>query len=285
MHICHTKEDLRAITLEMRKTGAIGLVPTMGNLHDGHMALVAKARAENDFVLVSIFVNPTQFGAIDDLQNYPRSLQTDLAKLGDAGVDGVFTPTPDIMYHDSSQTYVETSDLTNTLLGALRPGHFRGVATVVAKLFNIFQPDRAYFGEKDFQQLAVIRTMVRDLDIPVKICSVPTVREANGLAMSSRNERLSAQAREAASILFKACQAAEHLVADGITSDALSKVVWDTISSEALADIQSVDVRDAETLAELSGPILRPAVILLAVRFDPVLLIDQYVINPHLDKI
>ena len=191
MKICHTKQELRATLTELRRTGSIGLVPTMGYLHDGHMSLVQHALQENDHTVASIFVNPTQFGNADDLTNYPRALEDDLTLLRDAGVAAVFTPTPDIMYHDAAQTIVETTDLANKLMGALRPGHFRGVATVVTKLFNLFQPDRAYFGEKDFQQLAVIRTMVRDLDIPVIVRGVPTVRHDDGLAMSSRNARLS----------------------------------------------------------------------------------------------
>ncbi len=182
MKICHTKQELRATLTELRRTGSIGLVPTMGYLHDGHMSLVQHALQENAHTVASIFVNPTQFG--NDLTSYPRALEDDLTLLRDAGVAAVFTPTPDIMYHDEAQTIVETTDLANKLMGALRPGHFRGVATIVTKLFNLFQPDRAYFGEKDFQQLAVIRIMVRDLDIPVIVRGVPTVRHDDGLAMS-----------------------------------------------------------------------------------------------------
>jgi len=191
MKICHTKQELRATLTELRRSGSIGLVPTMGYLHDGHMSLVQHASQENDHTVASIFVNPTQFGNADDLTNYTRALEDDLTQLRDAGVAAVFTPTPDMMYHDEAQTIVETTGLANKLMGALRPGHFRGVATVVTKLFNLFQPDRAYFGEKDFQQLTIIRTMVRDLDIPVTVRGVPTVRHEDGLAMSSRNARLS----------------------------------------------------------------------------------------------
>ena len=280
MEICHTKQDLRATLAELRRSGTIGLVPTMGYLHDGHMSLVQHALQENDHTVASIFVNPTQFGNADDLSNYPRALENDLALLRDAGVAAVFTPTPEIMYHNDAQTIVETTELANTLMGALRPRHFRGVATVVTKLFNLFQPDRAYFGEKDFQQLAVIRAMVRDLDIPVSVRGIPTVRHQDGLAMSSRNARLSPDARAAAPILHQACLAAQDRMADRPSAQNLSQFIYNMIASEPMADIQSVDIRDAVTLEPIDGQITQSAVILLAVAFDPVLLIDQFVISP-----
>lgn len=280
MEICHTKQDLRATLAELRRSGTIGLVPTMGYLHDGHMSLVQHALQENDHTVASIFVNPTQFGNADDLSNYPRALENDLTLLRDAGVAAVFTPTPEIMYHNDAQTIVETTELANTLMGALRPRHFRGVATVVTKLFNLFQPDRAYFGEKDFQQLAVIRAMVRDLDIPVSVRGIPTVRHQDGLAMSSRNARLSPDARAAAPILHQACLAAQDRMADRPSAQNLSQFIHNMIASEPMADIQSVDIRDAVTLEPIDGQITQSAVILLAVAFDPVLLIDQFVISP-----
>ena len=279
MEICHTKQDLRATLAELRRSGTIGLVPTMGYLHDGHMSLVQHALQENDHTVASIFVNPTQFGNADDLSNYPRALENDLTLLRDAGVAAVFTPTPEIMYHNDAQTIVETTELANTLMGALRPGHFRGVATVVTKLFNLFQPDRAYFGEKDFQQLAVIRAMVRDLDIPVSVRGIPTVRHQDGLAMSSRNARLSPDARAAAPILHQACLAAQDRMADRPSAQNLSQFIHNMIASEPMADIQSVDIRDAVTLEPIDGQITQSAVILLAVAFDPVLLIDQFMIS------
>lgn len=279
MEICHTKQDLRATLAELRRSGNIGLVPTMGYLHDGHMSLVQHALRENDHTVASIFVNPTQFGNADDLSNYPRALENDLTLLRDAGVAAVFTPTPEIMYHNDAQTIVETTELANTLMGALRPGHFRGVATVVTKLFNLFQPDRAYFGEKDFQQLAVIRAMVRDLDIPVSVRGIPTVRHQDGLAMSSRNARLSPDARAAAPILHQACLAAQDRMADRPSAQNLSQFIHNMIASEPMADIQSVDIRDAVTLEPIDGKITQSAVILLAVAFDPVLLIDQFMIS------
>ena len=279
MEICHTKQDLRATLAELRRSGTIGLVATMGYLHDGHMSLVQHALQENDHTVASIFVNPTQFGNADDLSNYPRALENDLTLLRDTGVAAVFTPTPEIMYHNDAQTIVETTELANTLMGALRPGHFRGVATVVTKLFNLFRPDRAYFGEKDFQQLAVIRAMVRDLDIPVSVRGIPTVRHQDGLAMSSRNARLSPDARAAAPILHQACLAAQDRMADRPSAQNLSQFIHNMIASEPMADIQSVDIRDAVTLEPIDGKITQSAVILLAVAFDPVLLIDQFMIS------
>lgn len=280
MHVCDTKSELRVVLSNLRQGGkSIGLVPTMGYLHEGHLTLVRRAREENDYVVASIFVNPTQFGNPEDLEKYPRNMERDLELLRQEGVAAVFTPTPDTMYHPDAQTIVETTDLANVLMGELRPGHFRGVATVVTKLFNIFQPTRAYFGEKDYQQLMVIRTMARDLDIPVDICGVPTVREADGLAMSSRNVRLTPDARKAAPIIAQALDAAQNWVTEGITSDALRQNIWDMIASEPLADVQSIDIQDAWTLVPVTDHIEKDIVILVAVQFEPVLLIDQRVIT------
>lgn len=279
MQICHTKDELRSALAELRRSGDIGLVPTMGHLHAGHMALISKAASQNVHVVASIFVNPIQFGSQDDLAHYPRTLERDLDMLRAAGVAIVFVPTSETMFHANAQTHVETTTLANILMGSLRPGHFKGVATIVMKLFNLFQPNRAYFGEKDYQQLAVIRTMVRDLDMAVEIMSVETVRDADGLAMSSRNSRLSGAGRKAAPILFQSCKLAERLAHQGATAADISNQVYQTLLQEPLADVQSVDVRTADTLEEYTGPIIVPAVILLAVRFDPVLLIDQYVIR------
>lgn len=280
MHVCDTKSELRVVLSNLRQGGkSIGLVPTMGYLHEGHLTLVRRALEENDYVVASIFVNPTQFGNSEDLEKYPRNMERDLELLRQEGVAAVFTPTPDTMYHPDAQTIVETTDLANVLMGELRPGHFRGVATVVTKLFNIFQPTRAYFGEKDYQQLMVIRTMARDLDIPVDICGVPTVREADGLAMSSRNVRLTPDARKAAPIIAQALDAAQNWVTEGITSDALRQNIWDMIASEPLADVQSIDIQDAWTLVPVTDHIEKDIVILVAVQLEPVLLIDQRVIT------
>lgn len=280
MQVITTKSALREAVRGWRAAGAsVALVPTMGYLHAGHMALVARAKAEGDRVVTSIFVNPTQFGPNEDLSTYPRDPDRDLAMLRAAGVDAVFMPEVAEVYDPAAQTIVETTDLSRILIGKLRPGHFRGVATVVTKLFNIVQPDVACFGEKDFQQLAVIRTMVRDLDIPVRIIGVPTQREADGLAMSSRNVRLTPEDRAAAVVLSRALFAAEEMAKTGITASRLRAWVAATIGAEPRADVQSVDIRDATTLASLSGSLTGPAVILLAVRFGKVLLIDQRVVT------
>ena len=282
MQICPTKARIRAAVADMRRDGAsVGLVPTMGFLHDGHMTLVRTAKAACDRVAVSIFVNPTQFGPNEDFATYPRDPDRDLAMLKAEGVDAVFCPEPAEMYHPGDQTIVETTGLSGILIGALRPGHFRGVATVVTKLFNIVQPDRAFFGEKDYQQLQVIRTMVRDLDMPLEIVGVPTVREPDGLAMSSRNVRLTAEHRAAAPTLNAALDWAEAtLPRQPMTADELVAGVTARLAAAPGAEVQSVDMRDAATLAPIEGPVSGPAVILLAVRFGTVLLIDQRVVRP-----
>ena len=282
MKVCTTKAETRATLSAYRKAGdSIGLVPTMGYLHDGHMALVRAATAECDRVVVSIFVNPTQFGPKEDLASYPRDTDRDLAMLRTAGVDVVFMPGSEEMYHVENQTIVETTGLSKMLIGKIRPGHFRGVSTVVTKLLNIIQPDRAFFGKKDYQQLRVIKTMVRDLDMPVRIIGVPTVREADGLAMSSRNVKLTAEDRKTAAVLFKSLILADKLVAGGVTPTELEQKVREVLDAEPRANVQSVDVRDADTLARIKGRVKRPAVVLLAVRFGDVLLIDQRVVTPE----
>ena len=261
MQVCPTKVRIRTAVADMRRDGqSVGLVPTMGFLHDGHLTLVRAAKAQCDRVVVSIFVNPTQFGPNEDYATYPRDPDRDLAMLRGEGVDAVFTPDPAEMYHPEAQTIVETTGLSGVLMGALRPGHFRGVATVVTKLFNIVQPDRAFFGEKDYQQLQVIRTMVRDLDMPLEIAGVPTVREADGLAMSSRNVRLTPEHRAAAPALNAALDwAAATLPGQPMTAATLAEAVAARIAPAPGADVQSVDVRDAATLAPIDGPIRRPA--------------------------
>jgi len=281
MHICRTIADIRATVASFRTTGeTIVLVPTMGYLHDGHMALVDRAKSEGQRVVASIFVNPTQFSPTEDLSTYPRDETRDLAMLEAAGVDAVFIPDVSEIYPDGAQTIVETTDLARILIGKLRPGHFRGVATVVTKLFNIIQPDTACFGEKDYQQLCVIRQFTRDLNIPVRIIGVPTVREADGLAMSSRNVRLTPEDRAAAVILNQALTEAATMAQTGITASRLRAWVAAHIKAETRAFLQSADIRDAQTLRTIAGPLKAPAVILLAVKFGTVLLIDQRVVTP-----
>lgn len=212
--------SLRALTGDWKRSGqTVGFVPTMGNLHDGHLKLVKRAKSHNDKVIVSIFVNPMQFGANEDLDAYPRTIEEDKAKLIADGADAVFLPSVSDMYPAGLdvQTYVEVPGISDVLCGASRPGHFRGVATVVSKLFNMVQPDDAFFGEKDYQQLQVIRTMVRDLSMAVTVHGVPTEREASGLAMSSRNGYLSAQEKATASLIYKAMQQMQADIEQGNT--------------------------------------------------------------------
>lgn len=281
MQVITTKPAVRDLVRGWRQAGhSVALVPTMGYLHAGHMALVERAQAEADRVIASIFVNPTQFGPNEDFATYPRDPERDRAMLEAAGVDALFMPEVDEVYAPGAQTIVETTELARILIGKLRPGHFRGVATIVTKLFNIVQPDVACFGEKDYQQLCVIRQMVHDLDIPVRIVGVPTVREPDGLAMSSRNVRLTPEDRAAATILSRALFQAEEMARTGITASRLRAWVAAHVASEPRADVQSVDIRDAQTLRSISGPLTAPAVILLAVRFGSVLLIDQRVVTP-----
>ena len=277
MDICRTKAAIRDWRAH---AGRVVLVPTMGFLHEGHLSLVRRAQAEGGKVAVSIFINPTQFGPGEDLDSYPRDEGRDLDLLRAEGVDAVFIPDVAEVYDPTAQTIVETTELAKVLIGKLRPGQFRGVATVVTKLFNIIRPDAAVFGQKDYQQLAVIRTMVRDLDMGVAIIGAPIQREADGLAMSSRNIRLGPEDRAAAPVLARALDQAEAMAPTGITASRLRSHVRATIESEPRAQVQSVDIRDAETLVTLSGPLTRPAVILLAVTFGQVFLIDNRVVTP-----
>ena len=283
MQICPSKIRIGQEIARLRAAGkTIGLVPTMGFLHAGHLQLMRRAAQNADAVVATIFVNPTQFGANEDLSRYPRDLDRDLALLRDEGVAAVFTPSPEEMYLPGADTIVDVPSLSGILQGALRPGHFQGVATVVSKLFNITQPDVAVFGEKDYQQLALIRKMVRDLDVPVRIIGHPTAREDDGLAMSSRNVRLSPAQRAAAKILNAALTQAEHHPQP--SAEAYVAQITQHLAGEALCDIKSVEIRDSEDLTALSGPLHRPAVILLAVAFGDVLLIDQRVIDPGKDS-
>lgn len=278
MKIVETKSALKAHRATL--SGRVGFVPTMGALHAGHMALVEAAREASDHVIVSIFVNPTQFGNPEDLEKYPRELSDDLAKLEAAGVEMVFTPKSAEMYPAGADTYVETPRLATMLMGALRPGHFRGVATIVTKLFNLVRPDMAWFGLKDYQQVLVIQQLVRDLELPVEIIGHPTLRDPDGLAMSSRNLRLTPADRAAAPILSKALQEASAWLKAGLTPDALCEKVTTFIQSEPRANLKSVDLRNAETLDALPDePITQPVVLLLAAEFGGILLIDNAVLS------
>ncbi len=258
----------------------IGLVPTMGFLHEGHLSLVRRAKAECGTVAVSIFVNPTQFNRADDLEKYPRDLDRDLSLLAEAGADLVFSPSAEEMYPAGFDAAVQIGGVTEGLEGAARPGHFAGVATVVLKLLNIAQPTRAYFGQKDAQQAAVIRKMVCDLDMPVEIAVAATVREADGLAMSSRNVRLSLEARAAAPVLHRALLAGAALIKAG-EKDAkkVRAAISAPIEAEPLAKIDYVSAADANTLKELDA-VTGPVLLSLAVLFGDVRLIDNLTAEP-----
>ncbi|MFP5078192.1 pantoate--beta-alanine ligase [Rhizobium sp. YIM 134829] len=276
---------LRALILDHRRQGrSVGLVPTMGFLHEGHMELVRRARAENDVVVVSLFVNPLQFGANEDLARYPRDLPRDQAMLEAGGVDYLFAPEVSDMYPRPMEAVVDLPILGAELEGAVRPGHFAGVATVVTKLFNIVQPDRAYFGEKDYQQLQIIRRMVEDLAQPVTVIGVETVREADGLACSSRNVYLTPEERRAAAIVPRALDEAERLLHAGLTDPAeLEAAVTAFLAREPLAVPEVVALRDPETLQPLEGLDGRPVLLLLFVRFGRTRLLDNRVYGARLD--
>ncbi len=282
MEVFRSKPSVRA-QLAAWRPAPIVLVPTMGFLHEGHLSLMRLARAragDAGRVVASIFVNPTQFGPGEDFDSYPRNEARDFDLLRAEGVDAVFAPEASEIYDPQAQTIVETTELAKVLIGKLRPGHFRGVATIVTKLFNIIRPDAAVFGEKDYQQLAVIRTMVRDLDMDIDIIGAPIQREADGLAMSSRNVRLSPADRAAAPVLSRALDEAAAMAPTGITASRLRSHVRARLEAEPRARVQSVDIRDAATLETVSGPLTRPAVILLAVSFGQVFLIDNRVVHP-----
>jgi pantoate--beta-alanine ligase len=253
----------------------IACVPTMGALHAGHLALIERAHQLGDLVVVSIFVNPLQFNRPDDFDTYPRPIDIDLDACRAAGVDAVYAPTAADMYPAGFQTHVEPGPLAEPFEGAGRPGHFRGVNTVVAKLFGAMQPDVAVFGEKDLQQLAIIRRMVTDLDFAVEIVSLPTVREADGLAISSRNQRLTAAQRRAATCVNESLRIAADAHAAGETDGGkLTAMAADRIAAEPLARLEYLGVVDPETLQPLDV-VDRPAVVLAAVWFGDVRLIDN----------
>ncbi len=259
-----------------QREGTYGFVPTMGYLHDGHLALVRRADAENDHVVVSIFVNPTQFGQNEDFGGYPRDLKRDLEMLRAVPNLIVFTPTVAEMYPHGFQSYVQVEEVSQGLEGERRPGHFRGVATVVAKLFNLVQPQRAYFGQKDAQQLAVIRQMVRDLAFPLEVIGVPTVRAQDGLALSSRNSYLTPTERAAAPVLYRALCAARDRYAEGErNAETLRAAMRAVLAAEPLAAVDYVSAADAETLRECEGITSGALLLSMAVRIGRARLIDN----------
>ena len=262
--------------------GRVGFVPTMGALHEGHLSLVRRASSESDRVVVSVFVNPAQFGPQEDFAAYPRDLDRDLRLLEAEGVDVVFAPTAEEIYPPGFDEWVEVSGpLTSTLEGAFRPGHLRGVTTVVARLFRIVRPQRAYFGEKDAQQLRVVRRMVQEQRLPVEVIGLPTVREPDGLAMSSRNAYLSPEERQAALVLSRALELGRRMVeVDGVhDAAAVRRAAEELIRAEPRARSDYVSVSDPETLEELCE-IGRPALLLLAVRIGATRLIDNAALRP-----
>lgn len=260
--------------------GPVGLVPTMGYLHQGHLSLVRAAKAECASVVVSIFVNPSQFGPKEDLGAYPRDLPRDLQLLQQEGVDLVWTPSTERMYPPGYQTWVTVDEVTQPLEGGMRPGHFRGVATVVAKLFNAVQPDRAYFGQKDAQQAVVIQQMRRDLDFDLEIVVCPIVREMDGLAMSSRNTYLSPAERQAATVLYRALTAAQQAFSMGERhAPRLRQIMTGVIQAEPLARLQYVSCADPLSLVEIEGAITGRALLSMAVYLGRTRLIDNLVLG------
>ena len=272
-------EVRRVVRIARQRGVSIGCVPTMGALHEGHVSLIEAARKDCGFVVGTIFVNPTQFGPNEDFSKYPRTLESDLEMCRNAGADLVFTPALSAMYGESAQTTVRVTELSTILDGAHRPGHFDGVTTIVTKLFNITEPDRAYFGQKDFQQQLIIRQMVTDLDQPVEIVTCPIIRESDGLAMSSRNRYLSIEERQYALQLFQALKLAERLAADSAKSPPqIAQAMTDHLNSVGGIDVQYAVVADCSTLERLNE---RPqtAVALIAAKVGSTRLIDNQILR------
>lgn len=286
MQICRRVGDIRAAVAGYRQASArVGLVPTMGALHQGHLRLIDEARGICDRVIATIFVNPAQFGSSSDLATYPRRESQDVAMLEAAGVDALFIPEVAEIYPPGDETVVETTRLARLFHGAVRPGHFRGVATVVAKLFIITTPDHAFFGEKDYQQLAVIRRMARDLFLPVTVHGVTTVREADGLALSSRNARLSPGDRAAAVVLSRALDQAEAAATRGATVEDILALINATVASEPRARLRGCDAVLADDFTPATGPLSGRVGLMISAEFgpedDPVLLVDQRELTPQ----
>ncbi len=279
MEILRTIREVRNWVQRQRADGyAIHFVPTMGYFHEGHLSLMRRAKADGGKVIVSIFVNPLQFGPHEDYERYPRDLERDHQLAESVGVDALFYPEVSEMYPPGYQTEVRVKRLSQPLCGRSRPGHFEGVATVVLKLFHIVTPDRAYFGEKDFQQLRIIQQLVQDMNLPVVIVPCPIVREADGLAMSSRNVYLSPEERQSATVLYKSlCWAQEQVQAGERDAQRIRQGVYERIAQEPLARIDYVEVVDAETLEPVER-IERPTLVAVAVYFGKARLIDNTVL-------
>ena len=280
MRIIADATELQTLTAQLQQEPkTIGFVPTMGALHEGHLRLVQAARAQTDVVIASIFVNPTQFGPQEDLSHYPRALERDAELLARSGVDYLFVPTPEDIYPAGFATYVTVEGLSDVLEGASRPGHFRGVATVLTILFNLVRPHQVFMGQKDAQQVVVVKKMVRDLRLPTEIVVVPTMREADGLAMSSRNQYLSAEERKAAPVLFHALRKAQKMFADGERdAQTIQAAMQQIIVAEALAELDYLAVNDAQTLAPVTTLTEQSVLISLAVRMGKTRLIDNVIL-------
>ena len=277
MKVIQTVAEFRAAQREYPRP--LGLVPTMGYLHEGHLSLVRRCRGDNAMAVASIFVNPTQFGPSEDLSTYPRDMEGDLAKLEAEGVDMVFAPDASEMYPEGFDTTIDVGDIARRLEGEHRPGHFQGVATVVCKFLTIVRPDNVYFGQKDAQQCLVIKRLNADLDLGADVIVLPTVRDPDGLAMSSRNAYLSHEDREAALSLYRALSLAESLYADGVRDAGLMRrEMLALLESEPAASVEYVSVSDAETLIELDS-VEGPALVSMAVRIGKVRLIDNVVLG------
>ncbi|MEQ8197771.1 MAG: pantoate--beta-alanine ligase [Clostridiaceae bacterium] len=285
MDIINNIAEIRKIVKKHKKEGkTVGFVPTMGFLHEGHASLIEKARKENDIVVVSIFVNPIQFGANEDLDKYPRDMERDKKLVSDVGGDYIFAPEVKEMYPEKLYTYVDVEKLSEGLCGAKREGHFRGVATVVTKLFNIVSPDRAYFGQKDAQQVAVIRKMVKDLNVDVEVVSCPIIREEDGLAKSSRNTYLNSDERAAALVLSKSLEYAKKLIGEGELSTAsIIESMKEFINKEPLAKVDYIEIVDRDNLNEVET-IERPVLIAIAVYIGKTRLIDNCVYTSKEEK-
>ncbi|MDQ3798395.1 MAG: pantoate--beta-alanine ligase [Acidobacteriota bacterium] len=281
MEIINRRPRMASLTRKLRRENkTIGLVPTMGALHEGHLSLVAEARQMCDVVIVSIFVNPAQFGRGEDFEKYPRDLTADAALLTEYQVDYIFAPDTEEIYPEGFSTYVYVEGLTETMEGISRPGHFRGVATVVTILFNTIRPDFAFFGQKDAQQAAVIKRLTRDLGFDAEIILLPIVREENGLAMSSRNAYLTDEERQRASIIYQALRKAKLAFREGErNAGRLAEIIREKIQTEPLADLDYVEIVDNETLEPVEKIDDKPTLIAVAARFGKVRLIDNMILN------
>ncbi len=282
MEIINRRQRMASISRKLRREDkTVGLVPTMGALHEGHLSLIREARQMCDIVVVSIFVNPAQFNESNDFEAYPRDLTSDSALLAELNVDFIFAPSTDEIYGEDFSTYVTVDDLSEKLEGASRPGHFRGVSTIVAILFNTVRPDFGFFGQKDAQQVAIISKMTKELGFETEIVVLPTVREEDGLAMSSRNQRLSDDQRKAAGIIYTSLTKAREMAESGSSNASeIAEIVRSTIESEPLASIDYVAVVDNDTLDPVDRIDRNAVLIAVAARFGDVRLIDNIVLEP-----